>query len=93
MAQLKKIPEFKSFEAERAFWASRGSTAYIDWKKAMAVVLPNLNPSLKTISLRLPGTMLNELKLLANKKDVPYQPLLKIFLSEKIREEMKRGAA
>lgn len=93
MKPLKKIPDFKSEEAERAFWSAHDSTAYIDWKKARAIVLPNLKPSLKTISLRLPGTMLNELKLLANKKDVPYQSLLKIFLAEKIREEMKLNAA
>ena len=93
MKPLKKIPEFKSEEEERVFWSAHDSTAYIDWKKAMAVVLPNLKPSLKSISLRLPVTMLNELKLLANKRDVPYQSLLKIFLSEKIREEMRRTAA
>ncbi|OGQ08962.1 MAG: hypothetical protein A2W38_01190, partial [Deltaproteobacteria bacterium RBG_19FT_COMBO_58_16] len=62
---------------------------YVGWKKASRVVLPELKPSLKTISLRLPESMLEELKLLAHKKDVPYQSLLKIFLSEKINEELK----
>ncbi|MEK6531079.1 MAG: BrnA antitoxin family protein [Deltaproteobacteria bacterium] len=85
----KKIPKFKSEVSERAFWATHDSTAYVDWKKAKRVVLPNLKPSLKTISLRLPETMIKELKVLANKRDVPYQSLLKIFLSEKIREEQK----
>ena len=85
----KKIPKFKSEDSERAFWARRDSTGYIDWKNAKRAVLPELKPSLKTISLRLPETMLEELKLLANKRDVPYQSLLKIFLSEKIRTELK----
>ncbi|MBI5599280.1 MAG: BrnA antitoxin family protein [Deltaproteobacteria bacterium] len=85
----KKVPKFKSEDEEREFWATHDSTGYVDWKKAKRVVLPNLKPSLKTISLRLPEAMLEELKLLANKRDVPYQSLLKIFLSEKIRAELK----
>lgn len=86
---MKKIPEFKTEDEEREFWASHDSTEYVDWKKAKRVVLPKLKPSLKTISLRLPVSMLEELKLLAHKRDVPYQSLLKIFLSERIREELK----
>ncbi len=89
MNPMKKIPKFRNEDAERAFWAAHDSTEYVDWKKAKRVVLPKLKPSLKTISLRLPEAMLEELKLLANKRDVPYQSLLKIFLSEKIREELK----
>ena len=89
MNPTKKVPKFKSEDAEREFWATHDSTEYVDWKKAKRVVLPKLKPSLKTISLRLPESMLEELKLLANKRDVPYQSLLKIFLSEKIREELK----
>lgn len=85
----KNIPEFKSENEEREFWASRDSTEYVDWKKAKRVVLPELRPSLRTISLRLPESMLEELKLLAHKRDVPYQSLLKLFLSEKIEEELK----
>jgi predicted DNA binding CopG/RHH family protein len=85
----KKIPKFKNEDAERAFWAANDSTGYIDWKKAQRVVMPNLKPSLKTISLRLPSAMIEELKLLANKRDVPYQSLLKVFLAERIREEFK----
>jgi len=77
----KKIPEFKSEDKERGFWSGRDSTKYLNWTKAKRV-------SLKSISLRLPESMIEELKLLANKKDVPYQSLLKIFLAEKIREEL-----
>jgi len=88
MTNKKKIPEFKNEDEERAFWASHDSTEYVEWKKAQRVVLPELRPSLKTISLRLPESMIEELKLLAHKKDVPYQSLLKIFLSEKIQEEL-----
>lgn len=85
----KKIPKFKSEDEEREFWATHDSSEYIDWKKAKRIVLPELKPSLKTISLRLPESMIEELKLLAHKKDVPYQSLLKMFLSEKISEELK----
>ncbi len=87
----KKIPEFKSEDNEREFWSGRDSTKYVNWSKAKRVVMPNLKPSLKSISLRLPQSMIEELKLLANKKDVPYQSLLKMFLAEKIREELKAG--
>jgi len=69
----KKIPEFKSEDKERGFWSGRDSTKYLNWTKAKRVMLPNLKPSLKSISLRLPESMIEELKLLANKKDVPYQ--------------------
>lgn len=85
---MNKIPKFKNEDKEREFWAKQDSTEVLDWKKAKKVVLPNLKPSIKTISLRLPESMLEELKLLANKKDVPYQSLLKIFLSERIEEEL-----
>lgn len=85
---MKKIPKFKSENKEREFWAEADSLEYIDWKKAKKVVLPNLKPSVKTISLRLPKSMLEEIKLLANKRDVPYQSLMKIFLSERIEKEL-----
>ena len=84
----KRIPKFKSEDKEREYWAKQDSTEVLDWKKGKKVVLPNLKPSVKTISLRLPESMLEELKLLANKRDVPYQSLLKIYLSEKIEEEL-----
>ena len=85
---MKKIPNFKSEDAERKFWATHDSTEYVDWSKAKRAVFPNLKTSTKTISLRLPQTMLEELKVLANKRDVPYQSLLKIFLSERIDTEI-----
>lgn len=85
---MKKIPKFKSENKEREFWAEADSLEYIDWEKAKKVVLPNLKPSVKTISLRLPKSMLEEIKLLANKRDVPYQSLMKIFLSERIKKEL-----
>ncbi len=88
--ELKDIPTFKSEEEEREFWATHDSTEYIDWDKAEAVVLPKLKPSTKTISLRLPELMLNELRLIANKRDIPYQSLIKMFLKERIDQELKR---
>lgn len=89
MHPMKKIPRFKTEEAERRFWSEHDSTEYVDWKKGKRAVLSKLKPSVKTISIRLPESMLNELKLLAHKRDVPYQSLMKIFLAEKIREELK----
>lgn len=84
---LKKIPKFASESAERDFWADKDSTEYVDWSKGKIGVFPQLKPSLKTISLRLPESMLEQLKILANKRDVPYQSLLKIFLAERLEEE------
>ena len=84
----KKIPKFRDEEEEREFWASHDSSEYVDWKKAKRVVLSNLKPSVKTISLRLPESMLEELKLLANKRDVPYQSLVKVFLADRIEQEL-----
>ena len=86
---MKKIPRFSSEDEEREFWATADSTDYIDWKKGRRMLFPRLHPSVKTISLRLPEIMLEELKLLANKRDVPYQSLLKVFLSERIDRELK----
>lgn len=85
---MKKISKFKSEDKEREFWAKADSVDYIEWSKGRRVVFPNLKPSLKTISLRLPESMLEELKLLANKRDVPYQSLIKMFLAERIRKEL-----
>ncbi|MFH1994387.1 MAG: BrnA antitoxin family protein [Nitrospinota bacterium] len=84
-----KIPKFKNEDEEREFWATQDSTELIDWKKGKRTLLPKLKPSVKTISLRLPEAMLEELKLLANKRDVPYQSLVKIFLAERIDEELE----
>jgi len=88
MKTLKKIPTFKDEDAEREFWATADSTEYLDWSRAKRVTLPNLRPSLRTISLRLPEAMIAELKLLANKRDVPYQSLLKVFLADRIKDEL-----
>ncbi|MDA8136981.1 MAG: BrnA antitoxin family protein [Desulfobacteraceae bacterium] len=84
----KKIPVFKSEEEERLFWQEHDSSEYLDWSDAEAVVLPRLKPSTRSISIRLPESMIDELKVLANKRDVPYQSLLKIFISERIDAEL-----
>ena len=84
----KKIPKFKSERQEADFWAVHDSTEYIDWNESVRPVFPKLKPSLKTISLRLPEAMLAQLKSLANKRDVPYQSLLKIFLAERLQSEL-----
>jgi predicted DNA binding CopG/RHH family protein len=85
---LKPIPEFENEDEEREFWATHDSTDYIDWEAAGRIALPQLKPSTKTISLRMPEFMLNELKLLANKRDIPYQSLIKVILRERIDEEL-----
>jgi predicted DNA binding CopG/RHH family protein len=90
--QLKEIPVFKTEDEEREFWASQDSTDYVDWDAAEAITLPKLKPSTRTISLRLPEFMLNELRVIANKRDVPYQSLIKIFLKERIDQELKLDA-
>lgn len=89
---VKEIPPFENEEEERAFWDRHDSTDLIDWKKGKRVSFPALKPSLKSISIRLPESMIEELKVIANKKDVPYQSLVKIYLSEKVREERQIGA-
>lgn len=89
----KRIPNFKTEDEERKFWATHDSCDYVDWSKAEIAVFPNLKPSLKTISLRLPEDMINELKVLANQRDVPYQSLMKILLAEKIQEMKRKKAA
>ena len=86
----KKIPVFKSEEEEREYWATHDSTEFIDWSKAQKSTLSNLKPSLKTISIRLPEIMIEELKLLANKRDVPYQSLMKMFIAERVEQELNK---
>jgi len=86
--KMKKIPKFKNEAEERLFWQQNDSSDYIDWSEAEEAVFSKLKPSTRTISIRLPESMLEELKLLANKRDVPYQSLLKIFLSERIDSEL-----
>lgn len=85
----KAVPKFKNEDTEREFWASHDSADYIDWRKGKRATLPNLRPSSQTISLRLPKPMLDRLKLLANKRDVPYQSLLKIFVAERLKAEFE----
>lgn len=92
MKRSKKIPTFSDEAAEREFWSREDSTEYIDWSNATPLVTPNLRPTLRTISLRLPESMIAELKLLANQRDVPYQSLLKVFLAERLSEERARRA-
>ena len=84
----KKVPKFKNEAEERLFWQQNDSSEYIDWSEAEEAVFSKLKPSTRTISIRLPESMLEDLKLLANKRDVPYQSLLKIFLSERIDSEL-----
>lgn len=89
----KPLPRFASEDEERAFWATHDSADYVDWKTARPTGFPELRPSTTTISLRLPAALLDDLKTLANERDVPYQSLLKIFLSERVaRERERRGA-
>ena len=87
---LKPIPKFQSEDEEREFWARHDTTEYIDWGQAERIVLPKLKPAKKTISLRMSETMLNELRLLANKMDVPYQSLIKVYLRERIDQDLNR---
>jgi predicted DNA binding CopG/RHH family protein len=91
----RKIPDFKNEDEERDFWATHSPIDYFNSKKFKRVVFPNLKPSLKSISIRLPEDLLMELKTLANKKDVPYQSLAKIFLAKQIvleRESLSNGS-
>ena len=81
--KLKPVPKFKTEAEERRFWESHDSTDYLDWSKAQRVTFPNLKLSTKTISLRLPGGMIDQIKVEANKRDVPYQSPIKMWLSEK----------
>ena len=83
----KPIPKFRSEDEEREFWANADSTQYIDWRTSEHRKLPKLRPTLRTISLRLPVSMIEDLKILANQRDVPYQSLLKVFLAERLATE------
>jgi len=85
----KHIPTFKNEAEERRFWQAHDSSEYIDWTGAGEVLMPRLKPSTRSISLRLPEAMVEELKLLANKRDVPYQSPLKVFLSDRIEAELQ----
>lgn len=89
MKKLKKIPKFKSIIEENNFWQKNDSTDYIDWSQAKQAKFPNLKPSTKTISLRLPESLLSEIRILANKEDIPYQSLMKMFLAQGVHSFRK----
>ena len=85
--KLKPIPRFRSEAEERKFWQTHDSTDYVDWSKAQRVRFPNLKLSTTSISLRLPQGLLDSIKVAANKRDVPYQSLIKVWLTEKLDSE------
>ena len=86
MKKLKKIPRLDSEASVQEFWANADSTEYVDWSKAKLSFFPQLKPSSRTISIRLPEALLESIRVLANRQDVPYQSMLKILLAEKVRE-------
>jgi predicted DNA binding CopG/RHH family protein len=85
----KSIPKFKSEDAERGFWSEHDSSEYLDWKSAERVLFPNLKPSTRSISLRLPESLLDALRQMANERDVPYQSLIKMILQDRIERDFK----
>lgn len=91
MSKRKKIPEFKNEAEEREFRESHDSSEYLDWSKAEPVTFPKLKPSTKTISLRLPEALLDSIKIEANKRDMPYQSLIKAWLADDVKESRKRS--
>jgi len=91
MTYKKTIPVFKDEDEERAFWEKEDITDYVDWSKAKKATFANLKPSTKTISLRLPEFLLDELKILAHKRDVPYQSLIKMFLKDRVNQEIRQS--
>ena len=90
MSKFKKIPVFKNEDEEREFWANKDSTEFVDWRKSGKAIFSNLKPTTKTISLRLPEFILDELKIIAHKRDVPYQSLIKMFLKDRIDQELSQ---
>jgi predicted DNA binding CopG/RHH family protein len=86
MKKPKKMPKLESEAEVRDFWSRADSTEHLDWSKAQITFFPNLKPSSRTISIRLPESLLESIKVLANRQDVPYQSMLKILLAEKVRE-------
>ena len=89
MSKAKKIPEFKTEAEERAFWEKHDSSEYVDWKQAQSISMPNLKPSTKTISLRLPEGLLDNIKIEANKRDMPYQSLIKAWLTDDVKQSRR----
>lgn len=91
MKQKRKIPKFRTEDEERKFWSGHDSVDFIDYKGGKRVLFPNLKPSVKTISIRVSESLLDSLKLLANKRDVPYQSLVKMILSEQVEKILLRA--
>lgn len=89
MKKLNKLPKFKNITEEADFWQTHDSVEFVNWAEAKLATFPNLKPSTKTISLRLPENLLNDIKVLANKKDIPYQSLIKVLLSHGIHAFQK----
>ena len=85
----KEIPHFESEDEEREFWSTHDATEYLDLSKAQRVRFPNLKPSTKTISLRLPEIMLEDIRVEAHRRDIPYQSLIKVWLSERLDVEVR----
>ncbi len=89
--KLKEVPAFRNEDEEREFWGNADSTEYVDWERADVAVLPSLKPTTRSISLRISESMLNQIRMIANKRDVPYQSLIKMFLKDRINEEIKNS--
>lgn len=90
MKTLKRIPKFNTIDEEIKFWENNDSTEYVDYSRSKRLTLPNLKPTTKSISIRLPEFLLERLKVIANKKDIPYQSLIKIYLLEKVKDDSRR---
>lgn len=91
MSKQKKMPEFKTEKEEREFWETHDSSEYVDWDQAKPAAFPKLKPSTKTISLRLPETLLDRIKIEANKRDMPYQSLIKAWLADDVNDSHRTG--
>src|SRR5687767_15639176 len=91
MKKPRSIPRFRNEDEEREFWATHDLTEFFDFSRAIRVNFPNLQLSTHTISLRLPESLLADLKVLANRLDVPYQSLIKVYLAERVMVEMREG--
>jgi len=89
MKPQRKIPRFESEDRERKFWSRRDSSSYVDYRKAVQASFPNLKPSSRTISIRLPESLLESIKMIANRADVPYQSMMKVLLDEKVTEVLR----
>jgi predicted DNA binding CopG/RHH family protein len=90
MKKLKSIPKFKNEQQESEFWSDHDSTQFIDWEQAKVATFSNLKPSTQSISLRLPESLLNEIKVIANKEDIPYQSLIKFLLAQGVHHLHKQ---